>query len=769
MVPVSPPSGLQSLEQRSAPPVEVPPGSLSRFRSFGVITRGLTTVGEAFQSLRQVFQVSPLPPPTPENASSSSPVVHLRDSRFSPRLLQRHPVDLLVVDNGDRNYSFVAKTEELWETAVSRVQGTSKAPAVVVESWIDSAAAWDSGPASKAWEHRWLALGYSSRAFLLASTEFGGSIAQTRLLVVRTLLSLPGSVTWPALDPAGVRPMANLLLPRGLLAQDPHHRFKPDLPRKLRASDPAREPMPWSNVGLLFACPDGKPRPLLPTEVGRGLGLSKPFLSSLHDHNLARATRLLLNTTSVYHWEFVSNALQPLLLPCPSPLPDVPAPSRSPPPPLSRPISPPSIPLPFGWEMQDISVGKPFWCEMVARLKAACAHYGDRSAQLEREGLEMLHVHRANYRDGAPDLKKLQLLWWAFPSAHWDEIRDGSSMNYLRPPSPMDTPNSPMDEDATAVAAEFIDELLGIGAMGPLPPGVDPQVIAPLFAVPKAGQPGQYRIIADFRRGTQNQFAGPDPVCLNRPTHILEQLYRGGWSAVVDASKYFYQFKTREDEWPYLCLRHPITGEVYTYYGLPMGASNSPALGGRFGLGFLRHVLERINGPPSSGAVENNTWWASFTATGEYHPDLGHGYLLRRADGGLPVHVWVHVDDFFIHAATEAECHRALGLFLDVAVEHGLLCHPGKLQLPSQRQKYVGFIFDTTDIPTLVIPDLKRDRAIAMVRYIRSRPLSHNFPTLLCLSSSVLWNPFPTRPPLRWATPTFAFSTTLFTRVNFSV
>lgn len=146
--------------------------------------------------------------------------------------------------------------------------------------------------------------------------------------------------------------------------------------------------------------------------------------------------------------------------------------------------------------MPDISVGEPWWCDRVANLRSAAAHYGDRAPALVREGLQILDVHRGNYRDGVPDLQKLQLIWWEFPREHWDEIREGGSMNFITKPPARETPNSPMDEEATALAAGFMDELIEIGAMGPLPDNMEPRVIAPLFAVAMAGQPGQFCIIA---------------------------------------------------------------------------------------------------------------------------------------------------------------------------------------------------------------------------------------------------------------------------------
>ena len=78
-------------------------------------------------------------------------------------------------------------------------------------------------------------------------------------------------------------------------------------------------------------------------------------------------------------------------------------------------------------------------------------------------------------------------------------------------------------------------------------------------------------VIADMLRGDQNECIAGDPVFLPRISHILDQLYSKGYSAVVDASKYFYQFPTHPDDRPYLGLKHPITQILLEYAGLPMG------------------------------------------------------------------------------------------------------------------------------------------------------------------------------------------------------
>ena len=154
----------------------------------------------------------------------------------------------------------------------------------------------------------------------------------------------------------------------------------------------------------------------------------------------------------------------------------------------------------------------------------------------------MLNTHRGNCDAMGPTLKKLQLLWWEFPSEHWDAIGEGSRMGFLSPPPAVFTPNSSMTPEQEEVAGQFCDELIGIGAMGPAPPD-DPAITnAPLFCLPKPAQLGEWRVIADCLEGGQNSHMGVEPVHLNRPSHILDQMHTGGHTAVADASKFFCQF-----------------------------------------------------------------------------------------------------------------------------------------------------------------------------------------------------------------------------------
>jgi hypothetical protein len=128
-----------------------------------------------------------------------------------------------------------------------------------------------------------------------------------------------------------------------------------------------------------------------------------------------------------------------------------------------------------------------------------------------------------------------------------------------------------MDAEQLDVAAAFVDELEALGIVLQPKDGEELLSNAPLFTDEKKGQEGQWRVIADMLRGGQNECIGADPVVPPRQAHILDLMYAGGYSAVVDASKFFHQLATHPDDRPHLGLKHPITGVLYHYRGLPMG------------------------------------------------------------------------------------------------------------------------------------------------------------------------------------------------------
>jgi hypothetical protein len=176
-------------------------------------------------------------------------------------------------------------------------------------------------------------------------------------------------------------------------------------------------------------------------------------------------------------------------------------------------------------------------------------------------------------------------------------------MNFLVWPSGELELNSEMDDVQLEVAAQFVDELILLGVL--VEATEELRATGPLFLVPKLGQTGEWCCISDMKRGGQNACMGKDPTYLLRAVDILPRLYKGGYLAVADASKHFYNFPTQETEHPYLGCIHPVTQKHLWYTELPMGSSNSPAIVchlGNSGLRLLRSELELFKGTP----VENS-------------------------------------------------------------------------------------------------------------------------------------------------------------------
>jgi hypothetical protein len=220
----------------------------------------------------------------------------------------------------------------------------------------------------------------------------------------------------------------------------------------------------------------------------------------------------------------------------------------------------------------------------------------------------------------------------------------------------------------------------------------------PLFTVDKPD--GGKRCIADMKRGGQNACVGKDPVYLTPNETILPLLYPGGFSAVADSTKHFHNFRTRDNEQCYLGCVHPITGAKLVWYGLPMGAGNSPAIACRINNGAVRQMKE--NHSVFQGKVVLNTWGEALSS-GNYDERLGHGRMLMGEDGLPAAIVFSMVDDYFIHGPTLKKCGEAFSTFMDTAIRLGLICQSHKTKPPSRVQKFCGMMMDTTEVPRIVI------------------------------------------------------------------
>ena len=374
---------------------------------------------------------------------------------------------------------------------------------------------------------------------------------------------------------------------------------------------------------------------------------------------------------------------------------------------------------PWTWAPPDLSVGSP-WCnERVRSLADACKGFPDRD-ELFRQGLQALARHRRNYGPDGP--QTVQLLWWEFPPERWHELIRGCSMNFLAEPPRQCKPNSDMTPPQRAAAGKFYDELATLGIL--LLPTFLVLAACPLFCVPKPAQPGEWRVIADMKEGGQNSVVGKDPVFVNEVDCILPRLCSGGCSAAADASKMFCQFPTAEEDQPYLGVINPVNeAETRVCGGLPMGAGASPGVAGRMGAALERALCRRC---PRlfDGEARENSWHSSFNGS-ECDGKRGHGFVPWAGEDGLPpVLVFVHVDDFKIHGPAHDKTCRGLTVFVDIALRAGFLFNPDKLLKPSQRIKYVGFIWGTTAEPTLLIPEDKREWSLAMLDQV----LAHTEP-----------------------------------------
>eukprot|EP00978_Attheya_sp_CCMP212_P005552 scaffold12465_cov43-Attheya_sp.AAC.2 len=66
-------------------------------------------------------------------------------------------------------------------------------------------------------------------------------------------------------------------------------------------------------------------------------------------------------------------------------------------------------------------------------------------------------------------------------------------MNFVSYPNVPLQPNAHMTPEETTVAAEFVDELIGLGIIVSLPAYQEMKATTPLFTLEKSTQPGRFR------------------------------------------------------------------------------------------------------------------------------------------------------------------------------------------------------------------------------------------------------------------------------------
>ena len=108
--------------------------------------------------------------------------------------------------------------------------------------------------------------------------------------------------------------------------------------------------------------------------------------------------------------------------------------------------------------MPDLAIGSTFFLQRVQNLKEAIAKLNLDFTSTFNQGLDLLAAHRTNYGPNGPS--HLVLLWWEWPQLHWDDLRTGSTMNFMEPPLPSQVPNQDLKGPALKAAVQFVDELI---------------------------------------------------------------------------------------------------------------------------------------------------------------------------------------------------------------------------------------------------------------------------------------------------------------------
>ena len=573
-------------------------------------------------------------------------------------------------------------------------------------------------------------MGYVGQEWFLASHEQGGAVYQERLVEVyvqsknQCLKNLPQCPGPQGLPP---RPMSNLLRSHGIPPQD---RAKRHLTQRFPEPDLSNHP--HHLVGLVGGHPIYGNQGCMPDKIGRwvddgvnirklraaelakGKGLPGEWVAKGQEPELSYS--VVTGATSVHIWTVVCDSIAQWVH-ADKDTTEMGDRSTEDSDTVTTAAETWADEDETDWDytLPDLSKDGRWYQERVNNLREAIAGRPDQES-LWQEGLEALEIHRGNYTEAGP--KYLQVLWWEFPPEHQEAVRKGSSMRFLVDPGEELVPNPPLTDEQVKVVGEFVDELESLGIVREADKPL--RRVCPIFVVPKPGQPGQWRCIADMKAGGQNPCCSLDPIYLPSSKDILPQLYTGGWTSVADASKYFHNYWTLPEERDLIGLIHPITGRHLWYVGLPMGSVNSPSIACRIGEGILE-VLRKENPVYRPETYVENTWRKDLK-TGGYDVRIGHGYVGMQRNGRPVAIVFGYVDDFLIHAATKRDCCEATSAFMDLMVRLGLICQPVKTSPPAQVQKYCGFLYDTTNRPTLRIPPNKVSRCRASIKFLQSRP-----------------------------------------------
>ena len=367
--------------------------------------------------------------------------------RCPRQLLNQTPVDLLGVETNPQVQPPKMTAISHWYRMV-QTTATSLQPKLIIESWPPRTATWEHGPSGKGMRVLWDQINYTTRILRLDAQEVGGAIVQPRLIVLRVSKRHIKEWQWsPIKATEQSRPMSNLLTPPGLLRLKPHQ-YKTSVAGFV--ADSASHSMP-GKPGSWIRTEQGIRR-LTVEEVGRGLGIPKSWTIpiSLLTHQRLEAT------TSLFHWEYITQCLVDSLN-ITSAAPSTEEEERFFILDVKSKSSHQAKSTDIAWHPPDLAEGHRWYQDRVNTL-TLCAQDLPNPSQVVADGIDDLQRHRTNYDQYGATPTTLQLLWWEFPPEHWQDIREGSSMNFLRIPEPGLKPNGVLGGDQLQIAGEFVDE-----------------------------------------------------------------------------------------------------------------------------------------------------------------------------------------------------------------------------------------------------------------------------------------------------------------------
>jgi hypothetical protein len=446
----------------------------------GTIGEGLDLGRLAFKTLTHKFHCAPSQyslwvstTPPPKIRLNTGP-------RLKHNILHKYPVHILLVDIPRHTHQTA-----YWHSWV-RQCSVDEQPRWIVECWPPEWAIKEDGPLSKLNVTMWQQCQYHTDGQLIQATQYNAAVHQQRLVIRHWKDEV---IPWQPPSTLPARGMQNHLRPTGI-------------PRRCWKISPddtcpsETDPLP-ERPGTLICTSKGT-RQCLADEVARALGTPSswmPWCKFGMAITLPQGfVQAVQDTTASAIWESIFS-IQLTVLPM-----------------VHRPVTPTIMSPPssikeqqtWHWKPPDLREHQQWYQQQCKSLWMAIQTLHPLQRQNAwSDGMQALIHHRNSYDDQGPRPTHLQVLWWTFPVEHWTDLREGCSMNFKKTPKEQSHPPQQFTTEELTTFDEFVDELVTLGVLKQVPTQ-HVQVTAPIFFIPKTGQPGQYRVIANFKTGGQN-------------------------------------------------------------------------------------------------------------------------------------------------------------------------------------------------------------------------------------------------------------------------